>query len=115
MFDEPASNLHSSAQQQLLKSFENLGHDTKIIYTTHSHYLINANWLESTYIVKNEGVEPEVLESNSPKKTNILIEPYREFVMRYPDKIDYFQPILDVLDYKPSNLENVPNCVFLDV
>ncbi len=114
LFDEPASNLHSSAQKQLLKSFENLSHDTKIIYTTHSHHLINPNWLESTYIVLNEGVDFETPESNSPKKTNILIEPYREFVMRHPHNTDYFQPILDVLDYTPSDLENVPNCVFLE-
>ena len=114
LFDEPASNLHSSAQKQLLKSFEKLGHDIKIIYTTHSHHLINPNWLESTYVVKNEGIELEAPESNSPKKTNILIEPYRDFVMRHPHNTAYFQPILDVLDYSPSNLENVPNCVFLE-
>ncbi len=114
LFDEPASNLHSSAQKQLLKSFENLGHDIKIIYTTHSHHLINPNWLESTYVVKNEGVELEAPESNSPKKTNILIEPYRDFVMRHPHNTAYFQPILDVLDYTPSNLESLRNCVFLE-
>ena len=114
LFDEPASNLHSSAQKQLLKSFEKLGHDIKIIYTTHSHHLINPNWLESTYVVKNEGIELEAPESNSPKKTHILIEPYRDFVMGHPHNTAYFQPILDVLDYSPSNLENVPNCVFLE-
>lgn len=114
LFDEPASNLHSSAQKQLLKSFENLGHDIKIIYATHSHHLINPNWLESTYVVKNEGIELEAPESNSPKKTNILIEPYRDFVMKHPHNTAYFQPILDVLDYSPSNLENLPNCVFLE-
>jgi predicted ATP-dependent endonuclease of OLD family len=71
LFDEPASNLHSSAQKQLLKSFENLGHDIKIIYTTHSHHLINPNWLESTYVVKNEGIELEAPESNSPKNPTL--------------------------------------------
>lgn len=114
LFDEPASNLHSSAQKQLLKSFENLGNESKIIYTTHSHHLINPKWLESTYVVRNEGFDFETLESNSPKKTNILIEPYREFVTKQPDKTDYFQPILDVLEYSPSDLEKVPNCVFLE-
>lgn len=114
LFDEPASNLHSSAQKQLLKSFENLGRNTKIIYTTHSHHLINPNWLESTYVVKNEGLELEAPESYNAKKTNILIEPYREFATKHPNNIDYFQPILDVLDYTPSNLENLPNCVFLE-
>lgn len=115
LFDEPASNLHSFAQQQLLKRFENLiSRNTKIIYTTHSHHLINPNWLESTYVVKNEGLDFEAPESYNIKKTNILIESYRDFVMRHPHNTAYFQPILDVLDYKPSNLENVPNCVFLE-
>lgn len=114
LFDEPASNLHSSAQNQLLKSFERFGKDVKIIYTTHSHYMINPNWLESTYIVRNKGIDLESPEANSPKQTNILIEPYRTFVSKYPRKTDYFQPILDVLEYKPSDLEKIPNCVFLE-
>ncbi|NJD54286.1 MAG: hypothetical protein FIB07_15655 [Candidatus Methanoperedens sp.] len=114
LFDEPASNLHSSAQEQLLKSFENLGYDSKIIYTTHSLHLINPNWLESTYIVKNEGFDFKTPEGNSPKKSNISITPYREFVMTHPHNTAYFQPILDVLDYTPSNLEKIPNCVFLE-
>ncbi len=83
-------------------------------YTTHSHHLINVNWLESTYVVKNEGVDVEAPESYNTKKTNILIEPYRDFVMKHPHNTAYFQPILDVLDYRPSDLENVPNCAFLE-
>lgn len=114
LFDEPASNLHSSAQKQLLKSFENLIDNAKIIYTTHSHHLINPNWLESTYVVKNEGLELDKPESYNVKKTNISIQSYREFVTHHPHNTAYFQPILDVLDYVPSNLENLPNCIFLE-
>ncbi|MES2381287.1 MAG: AAA family ATPase [Bacteroidota bacterium] len=114
LFDEPASNLHSSAQKQLLKSFENLTKNSKIIYTTHSHHLINPNWLESTYVVKNDGLKIEDTETYNIKKTNISIEPYREFVINHPHNAAYFQPILDVLDYSPSNLESLPNCVFME-
>jgi energy-coupling factor transporter ATP-binding protein EcfA2 len=115
LFDEPASNLHSSAQIQLLKRFENLiNQNTKIIYTTHSHHLINPKWLESTYVVKNDGLDYEAPESYSTKKTSISIEPYRDFVINNPRNTTYYQPILDVLDYKPSNLENVQNCIFLE-
>lgn len=114
LFDEPASNLHSSAQTQLLKSFEEFGDDVRIIYATHSHYLINPHWLESTYIVRNEGFDLESPESNSPKNTNIIVETYKNFVARNPHKTDYFQPVLDVLEYVPSNLEKIPNCVFLE-
>lgn len=114
LFDEPASNLHSSAQSQLLKSFEDLIQNCKIIYTTHSHHLINPLWLESTYVVKNEGLQLETPEIYNVRKTIITIEPYREFVIRHPYHTAYFQPILDVLDYSPSNLENLPSCVFLE-
>jgi predicted ATP-dependent endonuclease of OLD family len=114
LFDEPASNLHSSAQKQLLKSFENLIKNSKIIYTTHSHHLINPNWLESTYVVKNEGLKLENPETYNVKKTNISIQPYRDFVANHPHNTAYFQPILDVLDYSPSNLESLPNCVFTE-
>ncbi|MFT3674308.1 MAG: AAA family ATPase [Chitinophagaceae bacterium] len=114
LFDEPASNLHSSAQKQLLKSFENLTKNSKIIYTTHSHHLINPNWLESTYVVKNEGLRLEDTESYNIKKTNITIESYREFAIRHPKNTAYFQPVLDVLDYAPSNLELIPDCVFVE-
>lgn len=114
LFDEPASNLHSSAQKQLLKSFENLTINSKIIYTTHSHHLINPNWLESTYVVKNEGLKLEDPETYNIKKTNITIEAYRDFVINHPHNTAYFQPILDVLNYAPSNLESLPNCVFME-
>jgi predicted ATP-dependent endonuclease of OLD family len=114
LFDEPASNLHSSAQKQLLKSFENLTSNSKIIYTTHSHHLINPEWLESTYVVKNEGLQLDDPESYNVKKTNITIESYREFVTNHPHNTAYFQPILDVLDYTPSILESVPNCILLE-
>lgn len=114
LFDEPASNLHSSAQRQLLRSFENLTENSKIIYTTHSHHLINPNWLESTYVVKNEGLNLDDPESYNIKKTNISIQSYREFAGGHPHNTAYFQPILDVLEYTPSDLENLPNCAFFE-
>lgn len=114
LFDEPASNLHPSAQKQLLQSFEKLTENSKVIYTTHSHHLINPHWLESTYVVKNEGFQLEKPEEFNIKKTNIIIESYREFATKHPHNTAYFQPILDVLDYCPSELENIPSCVFLE-
>lgn len=114
LFDEPASNLHSSAQKQLLKSFDALTENCKIIYTTHSHHLINPNWLESTFVVKNEGFHLEQPEVFHIKKTNITIEPYRDFATKHPHNTAYFQPILDVLEYVPSSLENIPDCIFME-
>lgn len=115
LFDEPASNLHSSAQGQLLKSFENLSKKCRILYTTHSHYLINPNWLEQTFVVKNEGLDYTKDTNNyNARKTNITVTRYRKFVSKHPDQTNYYKPILDVLDYCPSQLENVPNVVMIE-
>lgn len=111
IFDEPASNLHPSAQTELLKSFENL---PNVLYTTHSHYLINPKWLESTYVVKNTGIDYENEAEYDSKKTDISVMKYREFASKYPSQTSYFQPILEILEYKPSNLELVPKVVLTE-
>ena len=104
LFDEPASNLHPTAQAKLLDSFEKLTSKCKVLYTTHSHYMINPKWLEGTYVVKNEGLNYQEDEDKySSKKTNIKLEQYRQFVIKNPDQTTYFQPILDLLDYYSGN------------
>ena len=114
LFDEPASNLHAGAQSQLLASLERLSSNCTIIYTTHSHHLINPYWLENTYVVKNQGFDIDNTIEYSPKGTDITIEQYRSFANHHPDQTRYFQPILDVLDYKPSPLEMVPDVVLVE-
>lgn len=114
LLDEPASNLHSSAQSQLLESFSQFPEKSSIIYTTHSHHMINPMWLEGTFVVKNEGSAGEDFEDYDATNTEISLHKYREFAVKHPDQSNYFQPILDVLDYCPSRLENVPNVVMLE-
>lgn len=111
LFDEPASNLHPSAQLELLKSFERL---PKVLYTTHSHYLINPKWLENTFVIKNEAIDYNKEEDFKSKNTDIRITKYREFAVNYPNQTSYFQPILEILDYRPANLELVPNVVITE-
>ncbi|MBD2566804.1 ATP-dependent nuclease [Anabaena lutea] len=114
LIDEPASNLHSSAQNQLLEIFSNFPEEFSIIYTTHSHHLINPKWLESTFVVKNEGLDYEAEDKYKAIDTDIKVYKYRDFVSKHPDQTTYFQPILDVLDYSPSRLENIPNVVMIE-
>lgn len=114
LFDEPASNLHSSAQTQLLESFGRLAEKCAIMYTTHSHYMINPAWLEGAYVVKNEGLDYNREDDYKAKNTNITLHRYRQFVAQHPTQTTYFQPVLDVLDYSPGKLENVPNVVMLE-
>jgi AAA15 family ATPase/GTPase len=116
LFDEPASNLHQTAQQRILKALETMtaGESVSIIYTTHSHHLINPRWLESTFIVKNSALNYENDTTYDTTQTNIQVEPYRKFVSKHPDQRYYYQPILDVLEYKPSNIEFVPNILMVE-
>ena len=116
LFDEPASNLHATAQSQLLSSLDKLTErKSKVIYTTHSHHLINPEWLEGAFVVKNEGIDYQHdIETYSSRKTNIVIERYRSFSVKHPNQTTYFQPILDILDYCPSKLEMVPDVVMCE-
>lgn len=43
LLDEPGSYLHSSAQEELLKSLKSISDTNKVIYCTHSQYLLNPN------------------------------------------------------------------------
>jgi predicted ATPase len=114
LFDEPASNLHSSAQTQLLDSFGNYPPSCIILYTTHSHHMINPNWLEGAFVVRNEGLDYEAEDEFSARSTVITLERYRTFVSQHPNQTTYYQPILEVLDYRPGRLENVPDVVMLE-
>jgi len=113
LLDEPASNLHSTAQNKLLEMFSKIISKSKLVYTTHSHHLINSTWLEGVYIVRNRALNYKTIDYDS-SKTDIEAVPYRQFVSEYPDQETYFKPILDSLDYKPSDLELVPNIVIVE-
>jgi hypothetical protein len=118
LLDEPASNLHSSAQAELLKSFESLVKKCDLVYTTHSHHLIDVRWLDSAYVVKNAALGSLDLEDYFNQRmganTSVSATPYRRFVAEHPDQTSYFQPVLDLLDYRPSVLEPVPEVVLVE-
>nr|QNO44504.1 DNA replication and repair protein RecF [Methanosarcinales archaeon ANME-2c ERB4]QNO45003.1 DNA replication and repair protein RecF [Methanosarcinales archaeon ANME-2c ERB4]QNO45139.1 DNA replication and repair protein RecF [Methanosarcinales archaeon ANME-2c ERB4] len=109
LLDEPAYNLHSTAQKILLTNFEKLATNSRLIYTTHSHHLINPMWLSGTYIVENKALNYEDDSDFDRSKTDVDATLYKNFVAASPDKKTYFQPILDSLEYQPSLLELVPD------
>lgn len=118
LLDEPASNLHPKAQAELLKSFENLASQCHLVYTTHSHHLINIKWLDDAKVVKNEALGSldfdSYIEANMSANTSISTIPYRRFVNENPDQLSYFQPVLDMLDYQPSRLEPIDEIVLVE-
>lgn len=115
LLDEPASNLHQSAQKSLLGTFESIVKKSRLVYTTHSHHLINPLWLNASYIIKNKGLKYGEEDNDfTSKKTEVEAYKYKQFVSSYPTQTDYFKPILDVLDYQPGLLEMVPNIVITE-
>jgi predicted ATP-dependent endonuclease of OLD family len=118
LFDEPASNLHPAAQQRLLKAFEELTKSSvSVIYATHSHHLIDPKRLENTFIANNQALKYEEEDEDDTYNsymTDITIEKYKKFVSNHPNQQTYYQPILDALDYRPSNLESLLDVVMLE-
>jgi ABC-type cobalamin/Fe3+-siderophores transport system ATPase subunit len=117
LLDEPASNLHQTGQQELLTLLETLTDRATVIYSTHSYHLISPKWLSGAYIVKNEAINPDakaITDVMSVRATDIKIDRYFNFAAQNPKQDAHFQPILDVLQYRPSALEQIPEIVILE-
>lgn len=107
IFDEPAANLHAKAQAELLTSFSRIASNgNKIIYSTHSHHMINPKWLSSAYIVENAALDYDKQDNFGldTKPTRITATPYRQFVAQFPSRSSYFQPVIEKLEYVPPEV-----------
>lgn len=115
LLDEPASNLHSSAQAQLLDSFAAMPEHCVVVYTTHSHHMIKPDWLDNAFVVRNDGLHYDAGDDQyTAQKTLVTVMRYREFAVRHPTQTTYFQPALDVLDVRPALLDMVPRVAMLE-
>lgn len=110
LFDEPASNLHAAAQKKLLESFPAIAKSPhRLVYSTHSHYMVDPKWLEQAYIVFDGSAVPDarIIDESvrSDSSVDIKAVPYRQFVHDKPNQTSYFQPILDTLEVQPSHFD----------
>jgi predicted ATP-dependent endonuclease of OLD family len=94
LIDEPASNLHSNAQQNMVRDFINLAENTSIIYTTHSQYLISLYNIKNTYII--ERVDGKVSATK-----------WSDFLQRPKNKrpTSYYQPLANLLNIIPNTFD----------
>ena len=93
LIDEPASNLHSSAQQALLADFKSLVCDTSVIYTTHSQYLVSLENLHQVHVVQQtEG-------------SHVHCTRWGDFIKKSEQKTTHYQPLANCLDIKPHGLD----------
>lgn len=91
LIDEPASNLHSTAQENMINDFRKLASDTSIIYTTHSQYLISTENIRNTYIIeKLDGV--------------VEAEKWGNYLNKENAQSSYYQPLANLLNIIPNSL-----------
>ena len=117
LFDEPAANLHAKAQAELLKSFSKITADNnQIVYSTHSHHMINPQWLSGAYIVENTALDYDSEDSFglTTRPTNIVCSPYRHFVSQRPNRTSYFQPVIDQLEYVAPAIVGSPPYIIVE-
>lgn len=92
LIDEPASNLHSTAQINMIGDFEKLVEDTTVIYTTHSRYLISQNNVRNTYIVGR-------------KDGSVSCVKWGDYIKKRDARISYYQPLFDCLQIVPNTFD----------
>jgi energy-coupling factor transporter ATP-binding protein EcfA2 len=103
LLDEPGSFLHASAQTKLCLKLRQLSKKNKVIYCTHSHYLL----------------DPEVIPLSSIKVAdkdgngNIQLIPIHEHPGNILERRSAFQPIIDALQIKPFLLDLTQEQVIL--
>ncbi|MBC8183332.1 AAA family ATPase [candidate division KSB1 bacterium] len=99
LLDEPGSYLHSSAQEKLCNKIKEISDRSgNVIYCTHSHHLLNPEFipLNKIYIVekeKNKNIKAAPLSIVKPKKENLSA----------------FQPLLDALQIPAFDFYNNDN------
>lgn len=114
LFDEPASNLHEGSQKRLLNLFLELSDGAKIIYSTHSPYLLDDKNILNTFVVKDDGRKSDV---DFNFRQDIKATLYRQFISCNEinnDNIMHFKPILDVLEYREHPFIPTGKIVFLE-
>lgn len=118
LFDEPAANLHAKAQAELLSSFSKIVADgNQIIYSTHSHHMIEPRWLDGAYIVENLSIDFDDASKSdyfSTKPTEIKATKYKNFLSQSADRSSYYLPAIEKLNYIVPTVAVRDNVVVLE-
>ena len=92
LIDEPASNLHSTAQANMIQDFKKLVEDTSVIYTTHSQYLISLENIRHTYVIRRV-------------KGTVSATLWADFIREKASHVSHYQPLANLLQLIPNNLD----------
>ncbi len=103
LLDEPGSYLHASAQTKLCRKLQQLSSSNRVIYCTHSHYLL----------------DPEVIALSAIKVAeksgtgSIELVPIHKHKGNITDRRSAFQPVVDALHIKPIMLDVGTQCALI--
>ena len=92
LIDEPASNLHSTAQLNMVNDFEKLVEDTTVIYTTHSQYLISRSNVKNIHVV-------------SRSDGTVSCAKWGNYIKGKEANVSYYQPLYDCLQIVPNSFD----------
>lgn len=103
LLDEPGSYLHASAQTKLCAKLKNLSEKNRVVYCTHSHYLLDPEKipLSNIFVADKDGSGNINLISIYNYKGNIT------------ETRSAFQPVLDALRIRPFVLETLDSPVLI--
>lgn len=103
LLDEPGSYLHSFAQGKLCKKLKLLSEKHKVLYCTHSHYLLNPEVipLNSIYI------------ANKSEYGQVELIPYYDYNIKDNKFPTSFQTIFDALHLQPLPYELIHKSTIL--
>jgi len=95
LLDEPGSYLHTYALTQLAKQLQHLSINNNVIYCTHSHNLLNPDYIPINSI--------RLAEKN--KKGKIVLKHLDHKGIIRPKKNSAYQSVFDALEVKPPLME----------
>lgn len=95
LLDEPGSYLHASAQSKLCRKLRQLSERNRVIYCTHSHYLLDPE------IIPFSSIRVADKDGNG----NISLLSIFEHKGNISERRSAFQPVIDALQIKPFILD----------
>jgi len=103
LLDEPGSYLHASAQSKLCRKLQFLSESNRVIYCTHSHYLLDPDVIPLS----------SIRVADKDPNGNVNIVPIFDHKGNLLERRSAFQPVVDALQIKPFILDMTSGRVIL--
>ena len=95
LLDEPGSYLHALAQRKLCQKLRQLSENHRVIYCTHSHYLLDPETIPMN----------SIMVADKDGNGNVSLVPITAYKGTASEKRSALQPVLDALQIKPFALD----------